>query len=110
MVGLEMSILVSELFVTICYFPAGQSALPTLWMNMNSSENLKKVTLTMGKEFSEVDKLFQGQVKNGLYTTKQPNRPNLQIQKVGCNCFTCVLGMKYTFNSKHRVMSMTLAV
>lgn len=63
-------------------FLADQTALPTSWMSMSNNENLKRVTLTLGKEYSEVEKLFSGQVKNGLYASKQPNRYNLQIQKV----------------------------
>lgn len=61
---------------------AGQIPLPTNWMSMSNNEYVKRVTLNGGAEFQRVEKLFLGQVRNGLYSRKVKNSSGVQIVKI----------------------------
>jgi hypothetical protein len=61
----------------------GQATLPSIWMSMSNNEYVKRVTLNSGAEYQRVEKLFTGQVRNGLYSRKVKNSGGVQVLKVG---------------------------
>ncbi|WAQ95722.1 PAR14-like protein [Mya arenaria] len=61
---------------------AEQVQLPTSWMTMSNNENVKKVALPRGKEYSEVEREFIQQARNGAYSGKNKNSQNIQVVKI----------------------------
>ncbi|KAL4240940.1 Poly (ADP-ribose) polymerase [Mactra antiquata] len=59
-----------------------KGSLPSSWMSMSNNENIKRVALNSCSEYQKIEKLFLGQVRNGVYASKVKNNRNVQVLKI----------------------------